>query len=200
MRTNTNRAIWTLALLAPAVVAWKSIGRDLRLEPQSRVWVVGSSTVRGFECSAGAFEAVIATSSAATVSAVLAGEPAVTGVDFTVPAQELDCGNGTMNNHMYKALKVAEHPTITFRASSYEPTPAGANVRGLLTGELTLGGVTKPVTLEVVTTGGDDGTLLVTGVHLIRMKEFGLKPPSLMLGTLRVDEKVNVHFELYLRN
>lgn len=200
MRTHTNRAIWTLALLVPAAVAWTSIRRDLTLDPQSRVWVVGSSTVRGFECSAGAFEAVIATSGAATISTVLAGERAVTAVEFSVPAQELDCRNGTMNNHMYKALKAAEHPTITFRATSYEPTTAGANVRGILTGELTLGGVTRPAAVEVVSTDGGDGTLLVSGVHLIRMREFGLKPPSLMLGTLKVDEKVNVHFELYLRN
>jgi hypothetical protein len=31
------------------------------------------------------------------------------------------------------------------------------------------------------------------------MKEFGLKPPSLMLGTMKVRETVNVKFELLLQ-
>jgi hypothetical protein len=31
------------------------------------------------------------------------------------------------------------------------------------------------------------------------MKEYGIKPPTLMLGTMRVGEKVNVKFDLLLK-
>ena len=31
------------------------------------------------------------------------------------------------------------------------------------------------------------------------MKEFGLKPPSLMMGTMKVDERVKVSFDLFLK-
>ena len=31
------------------------------------------------------------------------------------------------------------------------------------------------------------------------MKEFGLKPPTLMMGTLKVDELVTVKFDLVMR-
>jgi hypothetical protein len=32
------------------------------------------------------------------------------------------------------------------------------------------------------------------------MKDYGVKPPSLMLGTMRVGEKVQVHFDLLLKS
>jgi hypothetical protein len=31
------------------------------------------------------------------------------------------------------------------------------------------------------------------------MTEFGLRPPSLMLGTMKVRDKVTVNFDLYLK-
>jgi hypothetical protein len=40
----------------------------------------------------------------------------------------------------------------------------------------------------------------VKGSHEIRMKEYGLKPPTLMLGTLKVDERVKVSFDLLLKD
>jgi hypothetical protein len=32
------------------------------------------------------------------------------------------------------------------------------------------------------------------------MTEFGLKPPTLMLGTMKVDERVTVGFDVVLKN
>ena len=47
---------------------------------------------------------------------------------------------------------------------------------------------------------GADGTLVVSGAREVRMTEFGLKPPTLMLGTMKVDEKITVGFEVVLKN
>ncbi len=40
-------------------------------------------------------------------------------------------------------------------------------------------------------------TLLLTATPL-RMTEYGVKPPSLMLGTLKVADAVTVHFDVVL--
>jgi hypothetical protein len=78
--------------------------------------------VREYECTAKDVSAVVAANGAEAPSAVLAGQKAVTSVAVTIAAQELDCSNGTMNGHMLKAIKAAEHPNITFRLSSYDLT------------------------------------------------------------------------------
>jgi hypothetical protein len=42
--------------------------------------------------------------------------------------------------------------------------------------------------------------LRVTGKYELNMKDFGVKPPTLMLGTMRVGEKVTVNFDLLLKS
>jgi len=69
-----------------------------------------------------------------------------------------------------------------------------------MTGNLTLGGVEKPITIKAHAKPGPNGTLVVSGTREVRMTEFGLKPPTLMLGTMKVDERVTVGFDVVLKN
>ena len=199
MRKLTSRGIAVLCGLAPAVIAWTAATSPITLQPESRLWINGTSTVRAFECKAGAIEAKVESPSANAVAALLAGEKAVTTATVTVPAERLDCGNGTMNEHMKKALKVKDNPTIEFTVESYTLAKAADGTQAQLNGTLTLGGVTKPITVSALGKGEGDA-LRVTGSYEIRMTEYGLKPPTLMLGTLKVNERVKVGFDLLLTN
>jgi len=198
MRAATVRALTVLSLL-PAAIALSPGAVAIDVQPGSRLWINGSSTVRSFECAAASFDTNIQ-SAPGTVAALASGEKVVTAVEVTIPAAQLDCKNGTMNEHMLKALKAKANPNIVFNLASYDLVPQNDGLRITLNGQLTLGGVTKPVT--IVTTGKPeaDGTLRVAGTHEVRMTEFGLKPPSLMLGTMKVDEKVKVSFDLLLKD
>jgi polyisoprenoid-binding protein YceI len=200
MLANQVSLSLVLAAVLPAIVASNGARRvPLELQPESRLWVAGTSTVRAFQCQATSFDAKV-TAAAGAASAVLAGEKAVSSVDVTVPVEKLDCRNGTMNEHMRKALKAKEHPTVTFRVASYELAKVADAVTVTLTGTLTLGGVEKPITVIAQAKPGDDGKLLVSGTHEVRMTEFGLKPPTLMLGTMKVDEKIKVGFDVVLKD
>ena len=199
MRPITRRAAFALLGLIPAAIAWTDAGQSMTLEPQSKLWIKGNSTMRAFECKAGVVEATVDADGPAAAAAVLAGKKAVRTVQVTVPAGRLDCGNGTMNDHMLKALKAKEHQTIEFRLASYDMSPAADAMQGQLTGTLSIGGVQKSVTISAKATEGTNGTLRVVGTHDVSMKEFGLKPPSLMMGTMKVDERVKVSFDLFLK-
>ena len=195
------QATVALVMLLPALAASpRRDPRALDLQPESRLWVAGTSTVRAFQCQAGAFDAKVESSGADAVAAVLAGEKAVSTVEVTVPAEKLDCRNGTMNEHMRKAIKAKEFPTVVFRATSYDLARTSESVGVTLNGSLTLGGVEKPITVKAQAKPGADGTLVVSGTREVRMTEFGLKPPTLMLGTMKVDEKITVGFEVVLKN
>ena len=193
--TNTLRA---LLFLVPTLIAWTPANPILTLTPQSRLWVNGTSTVRSFECKATSFTAQIEAAGTGAIDAVLAGDKGVAAVAVEVPAAKLDCGNGTMNEHMLKALKADKAPVISFQLASYEMTKAGTALNGRLQGTLTMGGVTKPVTL-IATGKEEEGGLHVTGTHDVRMTEWGLKPPTLMMGTMKVGEQVKVSFDLFLK-
>ena len=199
MRRHSLGAL-TALFLAPAG-AWTPTDAPLTLQPESRLWVDGTSTVRAFKCKAVVVEADIAGAPGAQnpVGAVLAGEKVVKSVEVRVPAARMDCGNGTMNEHMLKALKAKEHGMITFRVASYDVDKTGDGVRGTLTGTLTLGGVQKSISVAATGRGAADGTLRVAGVHELKMTDYGLKPPTLMLGTMKVGDVVKVGFDLVLK-
>ena len=198
MRTHTFRATLA-ALFLPLVAAQTAGDGTLTLQPQSKLWVNGTSTVRSFKCEAGSLDARVVTVAPGAVRSVVDGAKAVNSAELDVPAKALDCRNGTMNEHMLKALKAEQFPTIGFKVASYDVAKADTTLKGTATGELTLGGVTKTITVAAQIREDADGTLRIVGTHELRMKEYGLKPPSLMLGTMKVNERVTVGFDLRLK-
>lgn len=198
MRIRTLSSALFIVLLAPVGVQAVTTSKVLRVQPQSRLWLEGTSTVQRFECRAPRFDADVQARPDAA-AAVLKGGKAVETVTVTVAAAALDCGNATMNEHMLKAVRAKEHPTIEFRLTSYELTPAQAGTGIRMNGRLTLGGTERPITLRAEATGSADGGLRVVGVHDVRMTEFGLKPPSLMMGTMKVGDVVKVRYDLHLK-
>jgi len=192
MRT-TLRKVALLAAVAPALLALRA-NPFLTLGAGSRVWIAGTSTVRSFTCEAPGFDAQIDAPAAGAVHALLDGRKAVKGATLRIPVAKMDCGNGTMNSHMTKALKSADFPVIAFTLGSYE---LGAN-GGTISGQLTLGGVTKPVTLKAAARE-DGGALRLTGAYELNMTQYGIKPPTLMMGTMKVGETVKVHFDLLVK-
>jgi len=198
MRRRLSRAL-PLFCLVPAAMAATPRATALDLQPTSRLWISGTSTVRSFECAAATFDANVESVPGAA-TAVLAGEKAVTAVEIRVNTERLDCKNGTMNEHMLKALKAKTNPTIVFKLASYDLAKQAEVVRVTLNGTLAMGGVEKPISLTANATEGTSGTLHVVGTHELRMTEWGLKPPTLMLGTMKVDERIKVGFDLLLKD
>jgi hypothetical protein len=114
-----------------------------------------------------------------------------------VSVKGIECGDGTMNKHMMKALKEKENPEIHFQTSKYELEQNGGEVKAL--GELTIAGVTKPIELDANLTPLPQGGVRVTGKVDIQMKDFDVKPPSLMFGALKVANEVTVKFDSVLQ-
>ena len=187
------------ASLAASTGAWTRSTEQLALQPTSKLWVEGTSTVRSFSCQASEVQATVEASGANAVARLMSGDKAVQAVTVVVPAAKLDCGNGTMNEHLRKAIKADAVPTIEFHVTSYELDKAATGVAGTLTGTLALGGVTKTITVPA--TGGlADGALHVTGSYPLAMSDYQLKAPSLMFGRIKVRDQVTVKFDLLLKS
>ncbi len=193
----------TLTLLAfalvPTIAAWTAAQYIATLQPTSRLWVSGTSTVRDFTCQAKIVDASAQTTSAETAKDIMAGQRAVLSLDVKIRPENLDCANNTMNEHMLKALKADKNPTIEFKLASYEMLAAGDKVTGRLNGTLKLGGVEKAIAFDAVGNATPDGALHVTGAYPLLMTDYGLKAPSLMMGAMKVNPKVKVNFDLLLK-
>ena len=199
MKAHFKSTLLALAIVLPASGAWTVANEMLVLQPQSRLWIDGTSSIRSFSCKAGEVNAVVEAVGPNAIPQLLTGEKGVKTVRVTVPAELLDCGNGTMNEHMRKAIKLSEHNSIEFRLADYEVAKNAESVSGTINGTLLLGGVTKPITLKAE--GEPQGAMLhVTGSYELDMTEYGLKPPTLMFGRIKVGKTVKVNYDLLLKS
>lgn len=203
-------ALALLVLPAPALVAQGAIESEpftppsglavLVIQPESRLWIEGTSTVRDYRCEATRIDGAVELDAAVADIAVADLQRSVRGVRLDIAVAELDCRNGTMNDHMRKALQAKEHPGIAYRLTGHEiEVQENGDALATLEGDLTIAGTTRSVTIGAVVTPGPDGALKVQGSKEIIMTEFGVSPPKLMLGALKVNPRVMVHFDVVLK-
>lgn len=195
---RTNLTLLAFALV-PTIAAWTAAQYIATLQPASRLWVTGTSTVRDFTCQAKVVDASAETTSPQTARDIMAGQKAVLNLDVKIRPENMDCANNTMNEHMRKALKADANPVIEFKLASYELFGGSDKMMGRLNGTLKLGGVEKQITLDAVGNATPDGALHVTGAYPLLMTDYGLKAPSLMMGAMKVNPKVKVNFDLLLK-
>ena len=96
----------------------------------------------------------------------------------------------TIRSTALESLRAAEHPEVVFVAGAAVGVPGGLGVDG----ELTIGGRTQPVTVQVKVAETPDGWLLAARTT-VRQSDFGVTPYSTMLGALRLGDAVEVTFE-----
>ena len=116
---------------------------------------------------------------------------AVAAFEIAIPAATLTSPKDGLDKNMYKALKVEQHPEITFRLVRFEPGPAGA-LKAI--GMLQIAGVEREVALDLKTQR-NESSLTVKGEVALLMTDYGITPPKAMLGMLKTDPKVTVTFE-----
>jgi len=82
-------------------------------------------------------------------------DPTASRLDIAIPARTIDLPDAALEATIRGGdwLNVADHPTIRVRSTAAEAT--GPN-RGRVTGDLTIRGVTRSTTLDVVYNGASD--------------------------------------------
>jgi polyisoprenoid-binding protein YceI len=196
MRPSITRAFAAALILTPIGIP----SEQLAVQPQSKMWIEGSSTIRSFSCQVPDFTLTVNAEGTGAVTAVLGGQKAVRTVELTIPAAKMECGNGRMNEHMLKAVKAEQSPTIRFTLASYDIAKAGDGVQGTLRGTLVLGGATHPIDVNAVATDAGNGAMRIVGGYEVALSAFDLERPSLMFGRIKVGDKIQVKFDLVLKS
>jgi polyisoprenoid-binding protein YceI len=93
-----------------------------------------------------------------------------------------------------KQLAAKQHPEMKFRSGSIRA--AGGDGRYEVQGELTIREMARPVVVHVSLREGPGGSLLFDGEATVKMKDYGLKPPSAALGLIGTRNEMTVRFEL----
>lgn len=147
--------------------------------------VSGNSTVRSWTCTVRGTGQVTAGSGAAARgfdNGVSAGTLTVRLTDFQCPEDE-------MRQHLLEAMRASEYPTITFRLDSYTPSGQGVTANG----SLTILAATNPVNIPLTLTPSGSG-VQVAGELPLDMTTYGVEPPVVMMGLLRVRPQIRIQF------
>ena len=123
-------------------------------------------------------------------------KPAASAVEVTVDMDSLDTANKLRNREMKELyLETKQHPTCSFKSTSVaapESIAPNAPADIKVTGDFTLHGVTKRLTIPVRVVLIPDGRIHATSSFKVHMPDFGINVPNNILVTVNNDVPVRL--------
>lgn len=157
---------------------------------QSRLWIEGRSNVNQFSCRAATYD---------TMVSAPAAEDGQLDVEVDIDVEGFDCGKRRMNRDLYETLLSDTHPKISFEYTDTEEISFDESLdlyHLKVKGNLTVAGHTKEIKFPMQADVVENGTMMATGQTELKMTDYNVEPPRALLGMVRVDDLLTVHFEL----
>ncbi len=204
MKTRMKRAssMTAAALFAAAVAVMPAWAAAQKYEPahsSCRVVVEGTSTMHDWETEGHEMrgELILTEENVALLSARLPtpSQSLSPPARVEIPVESLKSGKTTMDKNLQSALRANEYPVITYKLTSavLQPGPGGTLALAAQ-GTLTVAGKTREASLPMDLKQLPDGSLEVTGKTALKMTDFGVAPPKLMMGMLKVGDAIRVRW------
>jgi polyisoprenoid-binding protein YceI len=128
--------------------------------------------------------------------------PAASWIEVMIDVASLTTNNAQRDNDLRSSyfLELEKYPTITFKSTRIEPA---AEERYTLTGDLTIKGITKPVTLNVQRYGEINDQMMGHRIAFsaegqINRKDFGMEFDMLADNRLVVSHEIKIFIEVEL--
>lgn len=125
----------------------------------------------------------------------------VTGGNVNVVTKSIksDKNSGLMDSRTHETLKADKNPNITYAVTKVTGIPAsGGEASVTVSGNLTIAGTSKPTDLILKMKVLPNGDIEIKGTKKILMSNHGIKPPSFMLGALKVGDEVTLDIYVVL--
>ncbi len=121
-------------------------------------------------------------------------------LSFLLPVENLKSDKKRLDETAYKALKTDQHKDILFTMTSATIKEVNGNKYAITAlGNLTIAGVTKPITMNVSWILNDDQTITCTGIQKLKMTDFQVKPPS-FLGVMKTGDEIALDFSFQFKS
>jgi hypothetical protein len=205
---NRSRTILIVALAGAATLLSASTAGVVLRGGGAEVKVSGTSTLHAWTVESTTLSGSIEIAPSFLTDATLATVPELQPggaprVEIVIPAKSLKSESARMDKVMWEALGVDAHPEIRFALRASERVPADDAVDGRFAlatkGELTIAGRTREIALPVEVERNAAGGYVVKGELPLKMTDFGIKPPTALLGTVRAGDDVKVAFRWEVR-
>ena len=158
--------------------------------PESKVSVRGTSSMHDWEVAVEKYEVEFLLKNTDN------GKISISNIKASFSGASVTSDNSIMTGKARDALKVREHPDIVFISDGAENVVRNeGKISGTMIGKLSLAGVSKSI--DIVFTGKIKGdSIHISGSEEVNMADYGIKPPTALLGTLKTGEMVTIDLQL----
>lgn len=128
---------------------------------------------------------------------VLAGNNQVKALAIDVPVKSIKSGEKIMDTKTYETFKADKNPNISFRLTNVsEFKNSGNDMTLAFTGNLTMAGVTKKVTIKTAGKSIKSGSYKFNGSVDLKMSDFKMSAPTAMMGMMKVGDGIKLVFDV----
>ncbi len=167
------------------------------IEKGSKLYIEGTSNVNSFECMCtDEFDPL-------TAKITLSDDDRAvtfTGTTLRLKTTLLDCDNSKMNRDLCEALKSDDYPYIRIDLHDAVVTegsfddPNGAKIS--CNASITITNIARKVTLIVKGRKLSHGRFRFISTKELLMTDFGVEPPTALLGLIKVRNAIRINFDL----
>lgn len=119
---------------------------------------------------------------------------------MVIPVASFRCGNDMITKDFQETLKSERFPNLSVRFVSIDesaPSLRPGVVAGLV--EITLAGTTRSYFVLYTVSENGDNSISLAGKQEVCFSDFNLKAPKKMMGLIRVQDDLEVEFQLHLQ-
>ena len=184
MKTILKKISTTLTLFM--IVMSANAQKNYTLDAKTNFSVFGTSTLHDWEMKSA--------SKTGTANLTVANSKltAITSIDIILPVETIKSEKTKMDKIAYETLKSDKNKNIKYVLKSAEKVN---ETTWNLTGTYTIAGVSKEHKTQVKTSV-TNGIVNLQGSNKITFKEFGMKSPTAMLGTIKTGEDLTIKFNI----
>lgn len=156
---------------------------------KSSVVVRGSSNINHFSCTADTFSGIGKLLPSRTIRGY-----------FLLPVRSFDCGKKQMNGDLRQTLRGDLYPEIVFVLENIERIRSVSVDSAIVDvcGNLTIAGQTRKIEFPVSLSMQDRSEVKADGRFTVNLLDFGIEPPKVLFGLIRVNERIEIDFHLVI--
>ena len=179
-----------LLLVSILIFTGEIKAQSLRINPKtSTMTIFGTTNVHDFKTKVEQMKGEL----------VMNSSKKVQSLNIEVPVRSIKSGEKLMDKKTYEAFNDGKYPTISFQlvdVASLQIT--GDDINVIVNGNLTMAGVTKKISFKTTGKISKPGVYEFKGSVALKMTDFKMKPPTAMLGVMKVGDAITLKYDINL--
>ena len=164
--------------------------QSFRINPKiSTMTIYGTTNVHNFKSNVEQIKGELVVSSSKKIQSL----------NVEIPVRSIKSGEKGMDTKTYEAFNESKNPTISFQLVDVSSLQiSGDDISAVVTGNLSMAGATRKISFKTTGKNLKPGVYEFKGSIPLKMTDFKMKPPTAMLGVMKVGDAITLKYVINL--